>query len=92
MEFQKVKAEEDKAKKAAMEHKKEAITSSKEKLEAKMSHLKHKKAELSDIMSETQKEESFLIEFNTLSLFSLFSLQLITAISISECLSGFPFA
>jgi predicted nucleic acid-binding Zn-ribbon protein len=45
-----------------MEHKKESINSSKEKLEAKMLHLKHKKAELSDIMSETQKEEAFLTE------------------------------
>jgi predicted nucleic acid-binding Zn-ribbon protein len=45
-----------------LEHKKEAISSSKEKLEAKMSHLKHKKAELSDIMAETQKEEAFLSE------------------------------
>ncbi len=48
--------------KASMEHKKEVITSSKEKLEAKSSHLKHKKAELSDIMSETEKEETFLSE------------------------------
>ena len=45
-----------------MEHKKEVISSSKEKLEAKTSHLKHKKAELSDIMSETAKEETFLSE------------------------------
>lgn len=48
--------------KASMEHKKEAIAGSKEKLEAKMLHLKHKKAELSDIMAETQKEETFLME------------------------------
>jgi predicted nucleic acid-binding Zn-ribbon protein len=48
--------------KATMEHKKEAIASAKEKLDAKMSHLKHKKAELSDIMAETQKEEAFLAE------------------------------
>jgi predicted nucleic acid-binding Zn-ribbon protein len=33
--------------KATMEHKKESINSSKEKLEAKMLHLKHKKSELS---------------------------------------------
>ena len=46
--------------KASMEHKKEVISNSKEKLEAKNSHLKHKKAELSDIMSETEKEETFL--------------------------------
>jgi len=31
-------------------------------LDQKSSHLKHKKAELNDIMSETQKEENFLIE------------------------------
>ena len=31
-----------------------------EKLEQKSNHLKHKKAELNDIMAETQKEESFL--------------------------------
>ncbi len=48
--------------KATMEHKKEAIAGAKEKLDAKMSHLKHKKAELSDIMAETQKEEAFLAE------------------------------
>ena len=33
-----------------------------EKLEQKSTHLKHKKAELNDIMAETQKEEAFLIE------------------------------
>ncbi len=48
--------------KASMEHKKEIIASSKEKLEAKMSHLKHKKSELADIMQETEKEEVFLSE------------------------------
>jgi len=48
--------------KASMEHKKEVIANSKEKLEAKTSHLKHKKAELSDIMAETEKEETFLSE------------------------------
>lgn len=48
--------------KATMENKKEAINASKEKLEAKMTHLKHKKAELSDIMAETEKEEAFLGE------------------------------
>ncbi|UPT71321.1 MAG: hypothetical protein M0D53_02650 [Flavobacterium sp. JAD_PAG50586_2] len=48
--------------KASIDHKKEVIASSKEKLDQKTSHLKHKKAELSDIMSETQKEESFLME------------------------------
>ena len=48
--------------KASIEHKKEVITQSKEKLEAKSSHLKHKKSELDAIMSETEKEEKFLIE------------------------------
>ncbi len=45
-----------------MEHKKEIIGASKEKLESKSTHLKHKKSELSDIMSETQKEEKFLTQ------------------------------
>ena len=48
--------------KASIDHKKEVITNSKDKLDQKSTHLKHKKAELSDIMSETQKEEAFLIE------------------------------
>jgi len=48
--------------KASIDHKKEVIASSKDKLEQKSTHLKHKKAELNDIMSETQKEESFLHE------------------------------
>jgi hypothetical protein len=47
---------------ASMEHKKQVIAESKEKLEAKSNHLKHKKAELSDIMAETEKEEAFLSE------------------------------
>ncbi len=46
--------------KATIEHKKEVISQSKERLEAKSSHLKHKKSELDAIMSETEKEESFL--------------------------------
>lgn len=46
--------------KASIEHKKEVVTNSKDKLEQKSTHLKHKKAELNDIMAETQKEESFL--------------------------------
>jgi predicted nucleic acid-binding Zn-ribbon protein len=45
---------------ASMEHKKQVIADSKDKLDAKTNHLKHKKSELSDIMSETEKEESFL--------------------------------
>jgi hypothetical protein len=48
--------------KASIDHKKEVIANSKEKLDQKTTHLKHKKAELSDIMSETQKEENFLME------------------------------
>jgi uncharacterized protein len=48
--------------KASIDHKKEVISQSKERLEAKSSHLKHKKLELDAIMSETQKEESFLSE------------------------------
>ena len=48
--------------KATIDHKKEVVTNSKEKLEQKSTHLKHKKAELNDIMAETQKEESFLVE------------------------------
>jgi uncharacterized protein len=46
--------------KASIEHKKEVVAQTKERLEAKQTHLKHKKAELSDIMSETEKEETFL--------------------------------
>lgn len=48
--------------KASIEHKKEVIANSKEKLDQKTLHLKHKKAELNDIMAETQKEENFLME------------------------------
>lgn len=48
--------------KASIEHKKETIAQTKEKLEAKSSHLKHKKSELDEIMSETEKEEAFLVE------------------------------
>ncbi|WP_296146194.1 C4-type zinc ribbon domain-containing protein [uncultured Flavobacterium sp.] len=48
--------------KASMEHKKQVIGDSKERLEAKSSHLKHKKSELDAIMSETEKEETFLSE------------------------------
>ncbi|MVO09238.1 hypothetical protein GOQ30_08705 [Flavobacterium sp. TP390] len=48
--------------KASIEHKKEVLAQSKEKLDAKQQHLKHKKSELSDIMSETEKEENFLLE------------------------------
>ena len=48
--------------KASIEHKKEVVANSKDKLDQKTTHLKHKKAELNDIMAETQKEESFLME------------------------------
>ena len=46
--------------KASMEHKKEIIAQSKERLDTKSNHLKHKKSELNAIMSETEKEEAFL--------------------------------
>jgi predicted nucleic acid-binding Zn-ribbon protein len=45
---------------ANSEHKKEVISGSKERLDQKSNHLKHKKTELNDIMSETEKEETFL--------------------------------
>ena len=48
--------------KASIEHKKEVISNSKERLEAKSNHLKHKKLELDAIMAETAKEEAFLSE------------------------------
>ena len=46
--------------KASIEHRKEVIAQTKEKLDGKQTHLKHKKAELSDIMAETEKEENIL--------------------------------
>ena len=46
--------------KASIEYRKEVIAQTKEKLDGKQTHLKHKKAELSDIMAETEKEENFL--------------------------------
>ena len=48
--------------KASVEHKKELVAQTKEKLDGRQTHLKHKKSELKDIMSETEKEENFLIE------------------------------
>jgi predicted nucleic acid-binding Zn-ribbon protein len=48
--------------KASIDHKKEVVATTKEKLDEKSTHLKHKKAELDDIMAETQKEEAFLVE------------------------------
>ena len=47
--------------KASLEGKKAIVTETKEKLASKENHLKHKKAELSDIMAETEKEENFLL-------------------------------
>mgnify|MGYP003411772070 FL=1 len=48
--------------KVTLENKKEIVAQTKEKLEGKQNLLKHKKAELSDIMAETEKDENFLIE------------------------------
>lgn len=48
--------------KATIEHKKDVIAQSKERLETKSTHLKHKKLELDAIMAETSKEEAFLTE------------------------------
>ena len=48
--------------KVTLENKKEIVAQTKEKLEGKQNHLKHKKAELSDIMAETEKDENLLIE------------------------------
>jgi uncharacterized protein len=48
--------------KVTFENKKEIVNQTKDKLESKENHLKHKKAELSDIMAETEKDENFLIE------------------------------
>ena len=48
--------------KVTIKNKKEIVAQTKEKLEGKQNHLKHKKAELSDIMAETEKDENLLIE------------------------------
>ena len=48
--------------KVTFENKKEIVNQTKDKLESKENHLKHKKAELSAIMAETEKDENFLIE------------------------------
>lgn len=48
--------------KASIEFKRDTIAQSQERLDAKSSHLGHKKNELDAIMSETQKEETFLSE------------------------------
>jgi predicted nucleic acid-binding Zn-ribbon protein len=50
--------------KASIEHRKEVIDQTQEKLDAKETHLKHKKAELSDIMSETEKEARLLVAYD----------------------------
>lgn len=46
--------------KASIEHRKEVVAQTKDNLDGKQTHLKHKKAELSAIMAETEKEEHFL--------------------------------
>ena len=48
--------------KASIEFKKDTVAQSQERLDAKSNHLGHKKSELDAIMSETQKEETFLAE------------------------------
>ena len=48
--------------KVTLENKKEIVNQTKDKLDSKQNHLKHKKAELIDIMAETEKDENFLIE------------------------------
>ena len=48
--------------KVTLENKKEIVNQTKDKLDSKQNHLKHKKAELSAIMEETEKDETFLIE------------------------------
>jgi predicted nucleic acid-binding Zn-ribbon protein len=56
--------------KAQIEQKNEVIDATKERLKERDEHLKHKKGELDDIMSETEKEEAALIlkseEYKTL--------------------------
>lgn len=48
--------------KASVEHKKAVIEQSKEQLDQKQEHLNHKKEELDNILAETNKEETFLLE------------------------------
>jgi predicted nucleic acid-binding Zn-ribbon protein len=50
--------------KASIEYKKQQVADSQERLNAKQSHLEHKKAELGDIMAETQKEEEYLTKLS----------------------------
>lgn len=47
---------------ASIEFKKSNIEETKSRYEAKLTHLEHKKSELDDILAETQKEETFLME------------------------------
>ena len=47
--------------KAQIEQKKEVIASTKDRVKQRETHLKHKKAELNDILAETEKEEETLI-------------------------------
>ena len=51
--------------KASIEYKKQIVTQSTDKLAQKQSHLTHKKAELDDIMTETSKEEGYLMDRST---------------------------
>lgn len=48
--------------KAQIDQKKEVISETKERLKDRQSHLKHKKGELNAILSETEKEETALIQ------------------------------
>lgn len=48
--------------KSSIEYKKNQIVDSTERYTSKLQHLEHKKAELGDIMSETEKEEEFLTQ------------------------------
>lgn len=50
--------------KASSEFKKNQVTEAQAKLKAKEEHLAHKRAELDDIMAETQKEEEFLVKLS----------------------------
>lgn len=50
--------------KSSIDYKKGLISESQERLSNKQSHLTHKKSELGDIMSETQKEEEFLVNLS----------------------------
>ncbi len=52
--------------KASTEHKKSIIEQTKEQLNEKKTHLEHKKLELKGILSETEKEERFLLEHSKL--------------------------